>query len=274
MKRYFILILLSLSLSMGLIIAPDKSEAASQYSDNLIPIMTSNTSPSGVASASSACVCGYSAAYTAFDGTYASTQSYAWTTTDNNAAWLKYEFSNPLAIAQYVIYPQYTASSRAPKNWTFEGSNDGTNWTVLDTQSNVTGWANSTPKNFVFSNTNKFKSYRINITANSGDASFLSIGELQMMSKILTPDPSPDPSGKRAILTITMTNGLEKEYDLSMAEVNAFIVWYDGKDVGTGPAKYKFDKTWNKGPFKARTEYVIFDKILTFSVDEYDVVTP
>jgi len=75
----------------------------------------------------------------------------------------------------------------------------------------------------------------------------------------------------RALLTITMTNGLEKEYDLSMAEVNAFISWYDAKDAGTGPAKYKFTKTWNKGPFKARSEYVIFDKILTFDVDEYDV---
>ncbi len=84
---------------------------------------------------------------------------------------------------------------------------------------------------------------------------------------------TPQTSG-RAILTITMTNGLEKEYDLSMVEVNAFINWYDVKDTGTGPGKYKFIKTWNKGPFKARSEYVIFDKILTFNVDEYDVVTP
>ncbi|TFE30849.1 fibronectin type III domain-containing protein [Cohnella luojiensis] len=78
----------------------------------------------------------------------------------------------------------------------------------------------------------------------------------------------------RGILTITMSNGLEKEYDLSIPEINAFIDWYDAKDVGSGPAKYKFIKTWNKGPFKTRTEYVIFDKILTFDVDEYDVVTP
>lgn len=73
----------------------------------------------------------------------------------------------------------------------------------------------------------------------------------------------------RAILTITMTNGLEKEYDLAMAELKSFIAWYDAKDTGTGPSKYAFTKSWNKGPFKARTEYVIFDKILTFDVDEY-----
>lgn len=45
----------------------------------------------------------------------------------------------------------------------------------------------------------------------------------------------------------------------------------DAKDAGTGPAKYKFVKTWNKYPFKARAEYVIFDKILAFDVDEYEV---
>jgi fibronectin type 3 domain-containing protein len=78
----------------------------------------------------------------------------------------------------------------------------------------------------------------------------------------------------RAILEITMINELVKEYDLSITELNAFLDWYDAKDAGSGPAKYAFTKTWNKGPFKARTEYVIFDKILTFNVDEYDIVNP
>ena len=89
------------------------------------------------------------------------------------------------------------------------------------------------------------------------------------------PKPTvPEPTGNRAILTIIMTNGLEKEYDLSMDEVNVFISWYDAKDANTGPAKYKFVKDWNMGPFKARNEYVIFDKILVFYVDEYDFVAP
>jgi hypothetical protein len=81
--------------------------------------------------------------------------------------------------------------------------------------------------------------------------------------------PDPEPSGDRAILTIYLTNGTEKEYDLSQAKVAAFIDWYDSKDAGVGPAKYAFNKTWNKGPFSKRTEYVIFDKILTFNIDEY-----
>jgi hypothetical protein len=82
------------------------------------------------------------------------------------------------------------------------------------------------------------------------------------------------PDFGRALLTLYISGGQIKEYDLSATQLSAFIDWYDTKDAGTGPAKYKFVKTWNKGPFKSRAEYVVFDKILTFDIDEYDVVTP
>ncbi|MED4954395.1 hypothetical protein ABEO75_20130 [Paenibacillus macerans] len=80
------------------------------------------------------------------------------------------------------------------------------------------------------------------------------------------------PSGNRAILVVTMTTGLEKEFDLSMEEVNDFISWYEAKQTGSGKASYAIDKhDNNKGPFSARKDYVIFDKILTFEVNEYNV---
>ncbi|MNC10177.1 hypothetical protein D3C75_578140 [compost metagenome] len=78
-----------------------------------------------------------------------------------------------------------------------------------------------------------------------------------------------DPVAGRAILTIYLTNGTEKEYDLSMVEFTDFMDWYDLKDAGVGPSKYAFNKSWNIGPFIKRTEYIIFDKILTFEVSEY-----
>ncbi|MHB0880314.1 fibronectin type III domain-containing protein [Paenibacillus sp. SEL1] len=88
------------------------------------------------------------------------------------------------------------------------------------------------------------------------------------------PNPEPSepaqPTGDRGILVITMTTGLEKEFDLSMKEVNNFMAWYDAKDAGRGQSFYKIDKhDNNKGPFSSRKDYVIFDKILTFEVSEY-----
>ncbi|QQZ58948.1 kelch-like protein [Paenibacillus sonchi] len=90
-------------------------------------------------------------------------------------------------------------------------------------------------------------------------------------SPTVAPTPTPEqPTGDRAILVVTMNTGLEKEFDLSMDEVNAFIAWYENKQSGTGKASYAIDKhDNNKGPFTNRKDYVIFDKILTFSVDEY-----
>ncbi|MGG0824318.1 bacterial surface protein [Paenibacillus turicensis] len=87
-----------------------------------------------------------------------------------------------------------------------------------------------------------------------------------------TPTPEPEPIGNRAFLVITMNTGLEKEFDLSMSEVNDFINWYDTKENGTGPARYGINKqNNNKGPFIKRVDYVIFKNILSFEVNEYSI---
>lgn len=66
-----------------------------------------------------------------------------------------------------------------------------------------------------------------------------------------------------------MTNGLEKEYDLSLNEVEMFLNWYDAKDAGNGLARYPFVKSPASGAFSSQTEYVIFDKILAIYIDVY-----
>lgn len=83
-----------------------------------------------------------------------------------------------------------------------------------------------------------------------------------------TPTPTPEPSsGDRAMLTLTLVTGIEKEFDLPISEIDTFLNWYDS---ASGTARYGIDKhDNNKGPFSKRTEYVIHDKILTFEVSEY-----
>jgi hypothetical protein len=99
------------------------------------------------------------------------------------------------------------------------------------------------------------------------------LNEVPDPEKPKDPDQKPDPTptnGDRALLVVTMTTGLEKEFDLSMDEVNAFITWYENKQGGSGTASYAINKhNNNKGPFSVRKDYVIFDKILTFEVNEY-----
>jgi hypothetical protein len=72
------------------------------------------------------------------------------------------------------------------------------------------------------------------------------------------------------ILTITMTNGNIKSYTVSMTKVNDFISWYNSRSSGSnGSPYYAFDKTDNLQPFTKKTEYIVFDKISSFEVDEY-----
>lgn len=79
-----------------------------------------------------------------------------------------------------------------------------------------------------------------------------------------------EPSKGRAILTIKFTNGIEKDYDLTISQVNSFIDWYETKSSGTGKASFALPKNKGAAPFSKRTDYVIFDKIYDFNVDEYE----
>ena len=76
--------------------------------------------------------------------------------------------------------------------------------------------------------------------------------------------------GNKAILVITMTNGAEKEYDLTMSEIYVFINWYDNRANGTGKAYYCINKNYNVKPFFSRKDYIIFDKILDFEIKDYN----
>lgn len=161
-----------------LISLSDGEVCSSEIADpnvNVIPAMTSNTAPSGIASASSLYMATYDA-YIAFDGV---SNSGGWLTNSTLTGWLAYEFPTPKVIIKYTIIPYSAAKS--PKNWTFEGSNDGgTTWVTLDTQTNISSWAANVKKVFSISNNVSYKKYRINITG-SNDTTNVGICELEMM---------------------------------------------------------------------------------------------
>ncbi|SEL81276.1 F5/8 type C domain-containing protein [Paenibacillus sp. cl141a] len=147
---------------------------------NAIPTMTSNTAPSGEASASSSN--SSNPAYMAFDK---NGSSGAWVSAaGGTTGWIQYKFPYKMIIAKYDIYPQTNLINRAPKSWTFEGSDDGTRWEVLDTQTNIAGWTTNVAKEFTIRNPKEKQYYRLNISANSGDATYLSLNELGMYELI------------------------------------------------------------------------------------------
>ena len=64
-----------------------------------------------------------------------------------------------------------------PNSWTFEGSNDGTTWTILDSHSNITDWSVFTTKFFTVSTNVAYGYFRLKITAwNAGEQEDMNIG--------------------------------------------------------------------------------------------------
>lgn len=159
--------------------------------DNIIPNMTSNTTPSGIANCSDI-ISGTYDCWKAFDGIDRddSASANAWFSatkaTNPFPKWLQYKFDTGKVINRYVVHNRGGAGNdnRKPANWTFIASNDSLTWTILDTQINQfnasSGYSNGT---YNFTNTNSYTYYRINISANWG-ADYVTIGELEMFTPV------------------------------------------------------------------------------------------
>ncbi|MFJ5564359.1 Ig-like domain-containing protein [Lysinibacillus xylanilyticus] len=67
-----------------------------------------------------------------------------------------------------------------------------------------------------------------------------------------------------AILSITLVNGITKEYDVTNNVLNDYLKWFESAQ---GTSTFKFSKTIS--PYRKVTEYIVHDKIASFEVREY-----
>ena len=139
----------------------------------------------GTATASSA-VSG-TTAKNAFDFDFSTTTDTSkWVGTWNAGnTYVQYQFGNneSLVVRAYSIISSADISSnptQAPKSWQFQGSNDGSNWTGLDTRTNQADTTNSDRRIYYTSNTTAYKYYRLKITANNGDPNLVQLAEFRL----------------------------------------------------------------------------------------------
>lgn len=182
------------------------------------PKMTSNTLPQGRAFASSSYGTGYEA-FRCFDQI---DNNEGWVTpTGIKTGYIGYEFNSPICISKYILRSSLSAYNETPKDWTFEGSNDNLTWEILDTQINQIWSANLTEKEYFIVNQTKYKSYRLNITANNGNGSYLGLNELKMY--------------ERDIQKLYLLKSNNKTYSLE-----SFNTWYETKMTSnTAPAPFE-----------------------------------
>jgi len=134
--------------------------------------MTSNTTPSGIVTASSIL-------YDQYDSWKAFDQSIGgWLSQTNSVLqWLAYEFTSAKIVKSYQMTPDGNNSPNSvPRDWTFEGWT-GSSWVVLDT---VTGNPGTATVSRTITNTTAYIKYRINVTATIGNNTYVGINELRM----------------------------------------------------------------------------------------------
>jgi hypothetical protein len=142
-----------------------------------IPKMASNTSAECIITAS-ANETGTYPAWRAFDKNHSS--SVYWHS-GSSSGWIKVEFTTPKKIKRYSL--QIPVASY-PTAWTFEGSNDNSNWVVLDAKTGYSGWSTGERKEFNIDNVNQYKYYKINVTLmSSGNASFSEIEMIEITNE-------------------------------------------------------------------------------------------
>ncbi|WP_336761653.1 SPRY domain-containing protein [Paenibacillus sp. USHLN196] len=212
------------------------------YTNNIVPVMTSNTSPQGVASSST--FTSTREPWRAFDGELIGTANAWQATTNATTGYLSYRFVDKKVINQYAVTGLYQNPTFSPKNWTFEGSNDGISWTVLDTRSNITNWSpTAIPSTniYTFDNNIAYYYYRINVTANGGAAN-LGIQELQMMEQLSPSYVYIDNKNENMFLNHGLDKNSTLELYLSMKEKK--FINTTPQTIGSGKVfKQKIDTT-------------------------------
>jgi fibronectin type 3 domain-containing protein len=114
----------------------------------------------------------------AFDGTLAK-----WFNGTGATDWLQYRFAagKRYPLSRYIITSGNDVPARDPVAWQMLGSNDGINWTTLDTRTGQSFPARLQTYIYDIPLTAAYEYYRLNITANGGDAG-IQLTELQLLS--------------------------------------------------------------------------------------------
>ena len=150
------------------------------------PRMTSDTTPSGVVTASSNNGAPY-LPYYAFSES-CGIDSYTWVsaTDDVIGAWIQYEFPQAETIVKLITINRGANLNRAVKTFIFQGSNDGTTWTDIENCS-ITSNASFHREEFLLNNSTAYIYYRLYITS-AWDASprWVGFAQIQMYKECIT----------------------------------------------------------------------------------------
>ena len=165
--------------------------------------------------------------------TYGATGAFDGVMDGSNGRWLAvkdahmfvtYHFNVPTRVNTIKLYNPNAnmQDTRPPKTWTFEGSNDGETWTVLDERTGETGWGKSEVRTYWFPNDAEYAYYKFDCTAINGATDYLMLWEIEFYVADAAPlkDLTTTTSG-----SVTASSATHKDYPASKA--------FDGNRIDT-----------------------------------------
>ena len=149
-----------------------------------------------------------------------------------NTGWVAYKMAAPVAISSYAMVSANDFPGRNPQDWTLEGSNDGSNWTVLDTQTNQSWDEPFQSRKFQFTNHTAYANYRLNITKNAGEP-LIQLADLNLFKDGAEAPPPPDPAPQSATIDVLdRQHPANAGFGYNWTHTDRYLNW-DPNPVGT-----------------------------------------
>jgi hypothetical protein len=138
-------------------------------------------------------------------GTYSNSDATAAATTPGfaNGSWLQIQFPSAVTLYTYSIVTRTGYNTRTPYNFYIVGSNNGSAWALVDTQTAITGWSPPTAKTFTIASPilTSFTYFRLVTTRLNGtNEPSLQISNWSLNGSLTAPTLGQAPSSNVAIV--------------------------------------------------------------------------
>ncbi len=104
-----------------------------------------------------------------------------WYTGQDAPGWLRCDFPAPRLVLSYALHSGNDMPARDPRDWAFEGSQDGMQWTTLDKRAGEVFAARFQAKSYVLAKPACYAHFRLAIAASSGTGQGLQLGKLELI---------------------------------------------------------------------------------------------
>ncbi|WP_438841159.1 GH92 family glycosyl hydrolase [Actinoplanes auranticolor] len=108
---------------------------------------------------------------------------------DTPTSWAQYTLDAPAEVIKYALTSANDAPERDPRDWTLQGSTDGSTWTTVDTQTGQTFAERFQTKTYTVADPGSFPIYRLTITGHPS-GNLTQLADLELADANVTPPPT------------------------------------------------------------------------------------